>query len=116
KVACGIISIRKIMEKGGKVIMDENNAKIINNSITLTTAPRNGRSYTIPIHSVNAEHMNAIKDTDIMALHITLGHVNARKIRNAIKEKAFDDLPVDRINGVIKTCNVCIATKMKKST
>src|SRR6185312_7884015 len=56
KVACGIISIGKITEKGGKVIMDENNAKIVNNGIMLTTAPCNGQSYMIPIHSVNVEH------------------------------------------------------------
>ena len=116
KVACGIISIGRITERGGKVHLDAIGATIVNNGVTLAFALRNGRSFLIPIYPTSAERVNCVTDTDIMSLHITLGHANAHKIRDTVKQDAFSDLSIESIKGVIKSCPVCIATKMKKST
>ena len=102
------------MEKGLTSTMNSNTWTFTRNERITFTASKKGGTYRLDTITNPEETVAAVETMSIMQLHITMGHLSARKLRNAVKSGAIDGIAIEDIKGVIQKCLICMKGKSKR--
>lgn len=119
KLKCNLLSIRKLVEKGFKIVFSDQIAYISKNNNVKFVARLKGKLYEVVFYlekSVFAGHTSekTIQNVSQELWHFRLGHLNAADMKRLIVNKMVCGLEKVNINNESKFCESCTIGKQTR--